>query len=333
MRLPAFLRASFAVALGATTLLACAADPSDATETEDADVAEEDLKGSKDVTADLVGRYAPPQNAPGGAVSKLLLKTDKSYELTSASGVERGTFKATESSGNVTLRLAPASGSAKNYRAKVGTGFRPILTLSRYSTTWILEREPTSCQSVNCNPGYGCAVEAYEGVPRPVCNPVVPAWQLAFQGEAVWGATFRDVDFGQWTPDRRTLSCSIRPKEATINCSTNGFDPIYTAVSATIQPDGTFAYAAGGPNQSGGELRGRIAQDGTVTVERFRKTECFQTSSFWCEGRETNGASMPKSVKAVPICRTPDITFQSGGWAMGYWLACSECQGRCEGGR
>ncbi len=317
-----------AVAL-VSTLAACAADaaPEDASPD---DVSEDELKSAKDVSADYVGRYAPPANAAPSAASKLLLKTNRTYALTTSSGTEEGTFKVTQSGTSITLRLAPAQGSARNYRASMGTGLRPILTLARYSTTWILERELVSCTLVSCNAGYGCAVEEYEGVPRPVCNPVEPTWKLPFIGHDLWGATLANVVpsssayFG-----RKSITCHVRPSQNTIAC---GLASWSLSVSAQIQPDGTFAVAYGTATTNGGELRGRIA-DGNITLERFRTTTCFQTSSSWCEKQETDGQNLPATAKAVQTCRTPDQTFQSGGWAAGYYLDCSQCNGRCEGGR
>lgn len=163
--------------------------------------------------------------------------------------------------------------------------------------------------------------------------PPPPAWKTAFaNGHPLWAVRLEQTlpsNSPYW--GRIPLACSVSAKNATITCAAHDF--LYSGTTAAIRDDGTFDQSSGKYNENGGELRGFIAPNGTVTVERFRHTICVQTSSKWCETRESDGQNLPASAKAFELCRTPDVTFPAGGWASGYFLACSQCNGKCEGGR
>lgn len=328
-----FLRSSLLALVTGAALLACAADPaSDPASGEDPGQDEADLTSGKDVSADYVGRYAPPANAAAGSPSLLLLKKDKHYALTTASGTEEGSFVVRASGSTVQLRLTPAKGAARTYRATLGSGFRPLLTLSRYAATWTFERELVSCASVNCLAGFACTVEERDGVPGPACNPVSPTWKLAFAAQDLWGVTFANtITTGMFPGVQKPLYCQIHVANAQIGCGPTGLD--FPKVWAAIQADGTFSVAYGNPGQTGGELAGSIGQGGKVTLTRFRDTECFQTSSSWCEQHDTSGGNVPATSTAFALCSTPGQSWDNGDWVAGYMLDCAQCHGQCTGGR
>lgn len=168
--------------------------------------------------------------------------------------------------------------------------------------------------------------------PPPPPPPPPSSWKDAFAGHDLWGASFEQLlPTGGFSGGRIPLACRIWPKDSVIRCAAHSYD--YSGSSATIAADGTFSQTTGTANSTGGELVGKIALDGTVTITRYRYTECFQTSSRWCESRATDGQGIPANTKAFELCRTPDQNLPAGGWVSGYYLACSKCEGRCEGGR
>jgi len=285
-----------------------------------------------DVSANYVGRYAKAPSAPIGEITSMVLKTTGRYVLTRNGAQEEGSYKVTSPSTGDQLRLTPMTGANRIYQVSLGTGSRPLFTATRSGRSSVLEREPTSCTGFSCATGHACSVEAYEDVPRPVCKRTEPAWKSALASFDLWGVDFKAVlPPVSYLSSRKTVYCTITPKSDRISCGTTGYDSHY--VGATIQADGSFATAWGGPRETGGELRGRVGASGAVTFERFRRTECFQTSSYWCESQETDGQGIPATRTAFELCRTPDVTYPSGGWSSGYYKPCSECHGDCEGGR
>lgn len=325
-----------AVALAALLSPVFACSSSAPEEDDDAtEAAEAAQSAGEDVSAGYVGAYATAPSAPAGEISALRLATSGRYALTRKGAAEEGSYKVIKLSSRVELRLTPSSGARRTYKASLGDGLRPLLALTRSGRTSVLQREPTSCAGVTCNPGYACAVESFEGVPRPVCNPSAPptpAWKSALGGFDRWGVSFSAVlPPVSYLGARKAVSCIITPANDTIACGTTGYDALY--VNAAIGSDGAFSSSVGNPNQSGGELRGRVGANGAVTLERFRRTECFQTSSYWCESQETDGQNIPATQTAFMLCRTPDVTFPNGDWVAGYYKACSDCHGDCEGGR
>jgi hypothetical protein len=224
------------------------------------------------------------------------------------------------------------AGVLRIYVASLGTGDRPVLSLSRLRRVSVLERTPQSCEAIACEAGHTCAVESDDGVPTPTCiappppppPPPPPAWQAAFAGEREWGMSFAGVIAGP-NFSRKGLSCRLLPESASIGCGTVflGSEDVW----ATIAADGSFA---GGRD---GELRGRVNPDGTVTLSRYRRTYCYSTSSRWCETSETDGTYLPATAKPYAVCRTPGRRFETGGWVAGYYMACAECRGQCIGGR
>ncbi len=166
-----------------------------------------------------------------------------------------------------------------------------------------------------------------------VTPPPPPAeiWKSAFAGADLWGTRFVGIVPAPGSSGgRKDVYCNIVPSRATISC---GLNPESTHVSAAIAADGSFAATIGTPAGTGGELGGSVAVDGSVTLTQYRRTECFQTSWRWCERTGTDGQNIPARATPYELCRTPDQTFGQGGWASGYYLACSQCQGRCIGGR
>jgi hypothetical protein len=312
----------------ATALVAgCAADTSSVA------VEEADVTTGKDVSASYVGDYGTPASGVAGAIKDLRLATTRAYELTTASGLETGTYKVLSNASGTTLVLTLAKGGTRSYKVTLGSGARPLLTVRRSSTAQTLERAPVSCDAVNCGAGFACAVVTDRGVPGPVCNAVTPTWKTAFAGHPTWGASLPAMlPTGSGTD--KPLYCTVRPATATISCNTSweGDSGAYQ-ISATISPDGTFSSAfdgtQGGVPGSAGEVDGVVKADGTVVVNHYRGKTCYQTSSYWCDGYTSDRAGQ---AAAVAICRTPDQHFESGGWASGYWLACSQCpsvQGGC----
>jgi hypothetical protein len=158
-------------------------------------------------------------------------------------------------------------------------------------------------------------------------------WNSSLGSQNLWGARFESlIPVGSSiAPSRVGVACKIAVAEATIRCSSRDF--LYDGVTAPIQADGSFAVTTGTATTSGGELRGNIAADGTVTLERWALRTCFQTSQSWCERSQTDGQNLPAKAQAFELCRTRDMFFPSGGYALGSELACSECSGQCEGGR
>lgn len=313
-------------------LLACSPADTGAADEDDIDVDEAaQTSASSDLSASYVGRFAPPPGASGGMVAELLLQTDRRYELRAAAGVESGRYRVRTTSTGPKLTLSPSTGGTRTFHVVLGTGFRPRLTLRRGRTTQELERDPVACDGVTCTSGHACAVEARRGVPAPVCSAVVPApaaWKSALAGHGVWGATLYDV-LEPFSGVRKNLYCTVLPEPSQIFCNAMWLGEHATSeVSTGIAPDGTFDFAGSGASAPGKKLRGRIAPDGTVEVDEFAVETCYQTSSFWCEGQKTDRAGRGTP---VAICRTRDEVFQSGGTASGYWVACSECRGRCDG--
>jgi hypothetical protein len=130
---------------------------------------------------------------------------------------------------------------------------------------------------------------------------------------------------------RKPLFCRLFPERSSIGCGT-AFMGAENAW-ATIGADGTFAAGSDLRNSTGSELRGRVNGDGTVTLDGYSRTDCYNTSWRWCETSATDGSRLPATARPYPVCRTPDRRFETGGWAAGYYMACAECRGQCIGGR
>lgn len=166
--------------------------------------------------------------------------------------------------------------------------------------------------------------------PPPPPPPPVATWRTALAGADRFGVVFDGAI--STSTSAIGIYCRISVSAASIRCASNGYD--YNGATAAIQDDGSFAVnTRTNQARAGDELKGSINADGSVTLTRFAHYECFQTSSFWCEGREADGATMPRRANAFELCRTPDQHFYQGGWASGYYLACSACNGQCENGR
>jgi len=160
--------------------------------------------------------------------------------------------------------------------------------------------------------------------PPPPPAPPAPTWKTGLAGFNLWGAEFKDAlpSPSAYSSSRKTVLCKIVPSSATIACGTM-FDS--TPIVASIGDDGAFSMNAGAAGQTGGELVGHLDADGKATLTRFRQTECFQTSSRWCESQETDGSHLPAVATPYRLCRTKDQHFQSGGWASGFYVDCSKC--------
>lgn len=167
--------------------------------------------------------------------------------------------------------------------------------------------------------------------PPPPPPPAPASWKSALTGFDLWGVQFTAVlPPHSASGGRKDLFCRIVPSASNIYCSWT-YD--WTDVSAKIADDGTFSISTGAPGNTGSDLAGSIASDGTVTLTTYRNTQCFQTSWKWCEVKQAGDQNMPARATPIQLCRTPDQTFGQGGMASGYYLACSACNGRCEGGR
>ncbi len=159
-------------------------------------------------------------------------------------------------------------------------------------------------------------------------------WKDALAGQDRWGAVFRDVlPPPSYAAPRRPVACWIDVPRSKIICHADSYEYEHLSATTSISAAGTFDVAVGGERENGQEIKGSVGADGKVTLTRFRRTECFRTSSVFCYTHETDGTNLPATVSAVELCKTKDMFFQSGGYALGSYIACSECQGQCEGGR
>lgn len=302
-------------------LVACAATTNDeADDASEESSSEEALTGKvTDVSADYVGAYKTISDLGPGSITSLRLRKDKTYVVVIDGKTEQGTF--TVRKGNereVELRLIRPSGNFTVWRGNLGDGFRPHFRLSRIRTVSILERELTSCASVNCTSGFGCDVEEKDGVPGPVCNPRVPAWKLGLAGYDLWGADVQAVFHGNYGYVGG-IACGITVSTSTVTCGTVGWNGY--SVTAAVAPDGSFVTGTAQGDES--YMAGTIAADGKVTLTAWRKKECYSVpSGRFCEGKTTDASG---SAKSYQMCRTKDLTFQSGGWASGYYQDCSKC--------
>jgi hypothetical protein len=290
-------------------------------------------QASNDLSAKYVGRYGPRAGAPS-AFRALALGTDGRFTLEHHEGAaEVGTYRVLASSTGIRLRLTRSEGT-QIYVVSLGEGDHPLLTMTRAGRTSVLERAPLRCEAIQCPTGQTCSVEHTEAIPTPICkSPPAPppsAWKARYSGAPHWGVRFEDAARAGNFARRQTLNCMITPATDEISCSSlpNSYDHI--VIKVRIQPDGSFAGGGVVPRQTSSELRGRVWPDGRVTVDFFQNTACFTTSSTWCDTRKTEGRVGP--VEPYPICRTRDQHFPSGGWASGYWTACTNCRGDCENG-
>lgn len=300
-------------------VFACAAT-TDVAEEDDEATDEQAYTSWVDVSASYVGAYTPAPGARPGEVTSLRLRKDRSFVLVQNGATEQGLWTVKKGGAVAELRLTVASGARKTFRVTLGDGFRPRLALTRSRKTSELERAPVSCESVTCTTGMGCDVVDTDGVPGPVCNVRAPAWKTALAGYDLWGATFSGLWQLSYGAGSRGVSCGIRVSASTITCGTVGWDG--WAVTGRIADDGTIL---GGTREGDGNyIAGRIDATGAVTLDAWRKKECYTVpSGTFCDKKEAG--SLPKTAKPYEMCRTPDQTFQSGGWASGYYLECSEC--------
>lgn len=301
-------------------LFACAATTeSPEADDEEEGTSEEALASSKDVTADYVGAYKTAPNAPEGDVTSLRLRKDRTFVIVQAGATEQGKYEVRKTTSATELRLTLPSGSKKTFKLSLGADpFRPILEITRSRKTSRLERQLTSCASVNCLTGMGCDVVETDGVPGPVCSPRTPAWKTALATYDLWGANFSGVIPGSYG-NRGSLSCGVSVSTSYVTCGTVGWNG--WAVSAPIAFDGTFL--TGTPQGDDNYLAGKIGSDGQVTLTAWRKKECYSVpSGRFCDGKSTDTGG---TVTPYEMCRTKDLVFQSGGWASGYFTKCSAC--------
>lgn len=312
-------------------LVACAATTDDVP-TDDDDASEAAITSGTDVAASFVGRYLPTPGVAVGDIAALTLKNDHHYVLSKgAAGQELGTFTVLKTARAIEMRLTPSKGALRRYTVTLGDGLRPRFTATRSGKVSVLAREPLSCASVNCTPGFACSVEEHDGVPGPVCNapppPPLAIWKGPFASANRWGMQLDNaieaVASGLVYRDK-PLWCTITRDTETISCAVTGLD--FVDLSARIEANGTFQAVVAGARPS--TLTGRVATDGTVTVTGFEELRCVGT---YCE--RFYGANLPKAARPFELCRMPDQIFQSGGWASGYSLDCARCHDQCEGGR
>lgn len=280
---------------------------------------------AKDVSKDYVGVYHTPESGVAGAISELILKTDGTYALTT-SAVENGKYKVLVDSAGAHLSLTPSAGSARNYHVTLGTGRRPLLTIKRFSTSQVLEREATTCDAVSCAAGQTCAVGTDKGAPLAACKAIEPTWKAPLAGHDVWGATIQSaIPYGS---GRKPLYCTVHVSTSHVFCNTMwvGDSAQGEQVDASVAPDGSFSASVGTAGSGGGDIRGHLGTDGTIVVDAFSVRACFQTSSSWCEGQQTD---KPGSAALTPICQVPGQSWDNGDWVAGYWTQCSQCNGKC----
>jgi hypothetical protein len=220
-------------------LFACAATP-ESPEADD-ETSEEAYTSSKDVTADYVGAYKTAPNAPEGDVTSLRLRKDRTIVIVRAGATAEGKHEVRKTASATKLRLTVQSGTSRSKRTfKLSLGaepFRPILEITRSRKTSLLERQLTSCASVNCLTGMGCDVVETDGVPGPVCSPRTPACKTALATYDLWGAGFYSVTPGTYG-HRGSLSCGVSVSTSYVTCGTVGWNG--WAMSAPIAFDGTF---------------------------------------------------------------------------------------------
>lgn len=160
------------------------------------------------------------------------------------------------------------------------------------------------------------------------------AWRASFPdlNGMGWGLRIEQAldEYGDEFGWAGTLYCQFSPRSRRIHCNGVGFNKGGAGgVTAPVAADGTFRVLTGTPipgdgpamtyavSVPGTELRGRIAEDGSVTIARFRENRRYTVRS--------------KTVRPFALCLRPGAVFPGypGGAVAGTTIACSDCRGQC----